>query len=59
VHNVYIEEGEDATPSHEFINFLPYECFTWDEGIVVANIYQTVSSFDSSLSLINREYCCS
>jgi hypothetical protein len=46
--NLHVEDREDETSSHELFSFLPYQPFTWDEGIVVENIDQIVSSFDST-----------
>jgi hypothetical protein len=57
--NVHMEDREDKASSHELITTMPYQPFSWDEGNVVANVYQTMSSSFSSSFLINRESSCS
>jgi hypothetical protein len=57
--NVHMEDREDKASSHELSNFMPYQPFSWDEGNVVADVYQTMSSSISSSFFINRESSCS
>jgi len=56
---VHIKYREDTTSSHELSNFIPYQPFSWDEGNVVEDVYQTVSSSVSYSFFINRESPCS
>jgi hypothetical protein len=44
-----MEDREDKASSHELINYIPYHPFSWNEGNIVENVYQTISSFYSSL----------
>jgi hypothetical protein len=57
--DVHMEDREDKASSHELITTMPYQPFSWDEGNVVANVYQTMSSSFSSSFFINRESSCS
>jgi hypothetical protein len=57
--NVHMEDREDKASSHELSTTMPYQPFSWDEGNVVANVYQTMSSSFSSSFFINRESSCS
>jgi hypothetical protein len=58
VHNVHIEEGEDATPSHESCSFLPYHPFSCEEEGVVTNMFLNESFVDLSTFMNNKESCC-
>ena len=57
--NVHMEDRENKFSSHELITTKPYQPFSWDEGNVVAYVYQTMSSHFSSSFLISREASCS
>jgi hypothetical protein len=46
--NVHMEDREDKASSLELSTTMPYHPFSWDEGNVVANVYQTMSSSSSS-----------
>jgi len=46
--NVDMEDRYDTASSHELINFMPCQCFSWDEGHVVADVYHTMYSSISS-----------
>jgi hypothetical protein len=39
-----MEDIEDKASSHELITIMPYQPFSWDEGNVVTNVYQTMYS---------------
>jgi hypothetical protein len=57
--DVHMEDREDKASSHELITTKPYQPFSWDEGNVVVDVYQTMSSPFSSSFLISRESSCS
>jgi hypothetical protein len=54
-----MEDREDKASSHELINSMPYQPFSWDTGNVIVDVYQTMSSYFSSSFLINSESSCS
>jgi hypothetical protein len=53
--NVHMEDREDKASSHELSTTMPYQPFSWDEGNVVENVYQTMSSSFSSSFFISRD----
>jgi hypothetical protein len=57
--NVHMEDREDKDSSRELITIIPYQLFSWDEGNVVEDVYQIMSSYFSSSFFINRESSCS
>jgi hypothetical protein len=44
----HMEDREGKASSHELINPIPYHPFSWDDGSVIENVYQRMSSSFSS-----------
>ena len=40
--NLHVKYRDFESSSHELFSFWSYQPFTWDEGIIVANMYQIV-----------------
>jgi hypothetical protein len=57
--NVHTKAREDKASSHELINYMPYQPFSWDTRNVIVDVYQIVSSSFSSSFLINSGSSCS
>jgi hypothetical protein len=38
--NVHTEDREDKASSHELINSMPYQPFSWDTGNAIVDVYQ-------------------
>jgi hypothetical protein len=53
--NVHMEYKEVKASSYELINSMHYHFFSWHEGNVVVDVYQTMSSSSSSSFMINSE----
>jgi hypothetical protein len=52
---VHMEDREDKASSHELSTTMPYQPFSWDEGNVVVDVYQMMSSSFSS-SFLKTEH---
>jgi hypothetical protein len=52
---VHIEYKEDKASSCELSNFMSYQPFSWDEGNVVVDVYQTIFSYVSYSFFIKRK----
>jgi hypothetical protein len=60
VHNLHIEEGEDANPSQESCSFLPCHPFYCEEEGYVTKMFFNESFVDLSTFMNNKElFCCS
>jgi hypothetical protein len=40
-----MEDREDNDSFHELSTTMPYQPFSWDGGNVIANVYQTMSTY--------------
>jgi hypothetical protein len=56
-HNVHSDEGEDATSSHELVNFPLYLPSTWDQGNAVTNIFLKEYSIILFTYMNKKESC--
>jgi len=49
--NMHMEDREEKAYSHEYSTTTPYQHFSWDEGNVVADVYQMIENVYHFLSI--------